>query len=280
MAAEKTDRLTTDMLANAAMHRLVLLLSSAGVDVVVTSLGGDAELIHRHIDFPADTPVAAALREVVYDNPLLTADFNSVSILVDSPRFFVMASADATYAEMRRRIDMLWPAERDGEDLKHLVNEVEKGHTVVVTAFPHEILSFLRRTWNRPLIVNRIAVLARFYALKKSLGNMGKIYANINSHGVDIVAVGRDGLMFANTFRTPGGVADATFYVLAVARQLNFDNDMDRVFVGGHSPLRDELVASLRKFLPLVMPEIYPAVVNEFGGADKVPVETLLITQI
>lgn len=270
--------LTTDLIAAPAMHRLILMVAPESLDVVITSRVSDADIIYRHIDFAPGADTVAALEESVYDNPLLTADFHRTDIIVDNNRFFVMAAADADADEMRRRIDLLWPRERTGLDLQALTNDIESGRTVMVWAPERRLTAFLRRTWHNPAIVHRVAVLARYYALKNHLGNMGKIHACLSGKRLDLMVFGREGLLSANSFATPAPVDDATFYILAAAAHYGFESESDRVLVSGDRTLRDELVASVRRFIALTMPEIYPSALNALTlNTPDVPFEALIL---
>lgn len=270
-------KLTTDLITRPSLYRLVIIVADNAIDVTITSRVDDDSVIHRHIPFQNDADPVAAIEETIYDNPLLTADFSSVNVIVDTQRFFVMATDDATPEQIRLNIDALWSPARTGLTLEPLVNSIETDRVSIVSAPSRRLLAFLRRTFPACNIIHRVAVLARYYAIKNRLGNMGKIHSVISPGRTDIIIFGRDGLLMANTFSTPT-LDDAAFYTLAAARHLGFDNDADRIIVAGDRDLREPYIENLRRFVSIVMPDIFPTAFAALGErARKIPFETIAV---
>lgn len=265
--------LTPDMIPDPSLHRLAMLVSPESLDVVVTSRVNENDVVHKRLPFTADKAGLSALEERVYDNPLLISDFHKVNVMLDNNRFFVMPSKEATPDEVSRRIEALWPSGQQAIELQPIVTDIENGRTVFVTAIERPLAAFFRRTWNRPSIEHRLAVLARYHGLQNHLGNMGKIHAHVTPRRLDLVIYGREGLLMANSFNI-GGVDDAVFYTLSAVRHFGFDNETDRVLVDGPADMREAYMTSLRRFVDTVMPEIKPSALAAVG--DDVPPETLL----
>lgn len=273
--ADKT--LTTDLIADPNLHRLGLMVSSHGLDVVITSRVRDNALIYRHIDFDPNTSPIKAFEETVYDNPLLTADFGRIDVLIDNRRFFVMAAEDATDDTIAERFEMLYPAESGGPALEFFVNPIEDGRTVLAAAAERDLVRFLRRTFNNPAITHRIAAPARYYALKNRLGNSGKIHVRPMPGRTDIFVFGHNGLMMANSFDTKE-TSDSVYYTLATARHFAFDNESDCIMIGGDRVLRDQFTAGIKPFASYTMPEIFPSALTLLGEqVMDVPFEILLL---
>lgn len=277
----KTDKgskesLTTDMVANPQLHRLGLMVSDTSMDVAITSKVSDNSLIYRHIHFPDTTDSVRNIEEAVYANPLLTADFGHVDVILDTPRFFLMDSTQAVTEEINRRAEILYPADnRDNPEREIITNHIENGRNLAVTVTQRALLRFLRRTFNNLTVSHRMAVLARYHALRNRLGNAGKLHIRLLPGRTDIIALGNQGLLMANTFST-GGTQDALYYTLAAAQQLSFNNDTDRVMVGGLRALRDPFISAARQYIPFVMPELYPSALTRMGAdQDTVPFEIL-----
>ena len=272
-------RLTTDMVSDPAMYRLILAVRPTSLDVVILSRVRENDVIFRHIDFQAGSDTLSALEEAVYDNPLLTADFHRIDVMVENNRFFIMASEEATDDEKRRRIAALWPPEQTEDDLQAMENVIEDGRTTFVWAIERRLIQFMRRTWNNPSVHHRLGVLTRYYTLKSHLGNMGKVNVCVWQDKTDVIVSGRDGLLMANTFATPGGTEDAVYYTMATAQHFDFNMETDRIIVGGESAMRAAFIESARRFVPLTMPEIYPSAINTLTASQKdIPYEALLLT--
>lgn len=259
------------------MHTLGLMISETGMNIAINSRVNSGELIYRHIDFPAGTDSLAALEEAVYDNPLLTADFHDIYVLIDNNRFFIIDSDKASDEEVKKRIDLLWPEDQTGIKLEAVMTPIQNEKNILVSAVPVNLMRFLRRTFNNPAVAHRMGTLARYYALKSKVGNMGKIHVRLGEEDTtDIFAFGRNGLLLANTFTT-NTTDDAAYYTLAVAKYFEFDNESDRVYVVGDGEVRDAYVAGMRRFISMVLPEIFPTEIASFGNdAHKAPFELLV----
>ena len=249
------------MISDPAMYRLVLSVGETTVDAVIVSRVHENEVIHRRFDIPEATSALAMLRNIVNENPLLVTDFHKVDLIFGNNRFFLISHDEAEPDEIRRRTDILWPSDRSEKKYDSLADTVEDNRTDLVWTIEHDLLSYVRRIWNNPDIHHRIGVMARYYSLKNHLGNMGKIHAFIADGHTDIIAFARDGLLMANTFKTNAEGSEpsettAAYYILAAAKNLDFDAETDRVFVGGSTALRDNTIALLRNFIPLSMPQL------------------------
>ncbi len=250
-------RLTNDLIADPSLYRLGLQLGEHSLDIALTSRVSDAEPVCRRIDLSAMPGRGVArLEEAIYDNPLLTADFGRVDFVVDTERFFLVPAERAADPEaLAADIDLLYPA----TDLVPVVTYPEPGRTAFVTMIDPAVARFVGRTFPGAAITQRLAAAARYHVLRSHLGNTGKIHVALHNGVTDIIAVGHQGLLMANTFATRT-VDDAVYYTLAAARQLEFDNTVDRILVSGPRTLRDSYISQLRRFVTFAMPEIFPPV--------------------
>ena len=94
-------RLTNDLIADPSLYRLGLLLGEHTLDVALTSRVTDSKPIGHRIKLndTAGSDVAARLEEAIYDNPLLTADFNRVDFVVDTNRFCLIPADRAKHPD-------------------------------------------------------------------------------------------------------------------------------------------------------------------------------------
>lgn len=250
------ETLNTDFVTDPRSYRLIVVLGRHSIDAVLMSRVRQNDIIHRHYDCLPGTDIAKTLQEVVYANPLLTADFYRADVVVDNNRFFVMSADEATPETTARRIEQLWPHNKQADRYVPLLTPVEKGKTVLVSAVERQLLAFVRRTWSNACVSHRLGLSAAWQCMQNRFRNIERIYAEMRGTSLDVIAIGRAGLMLANTFDIPGGVQDAAYYVLAVSRYLDFDKDADRVITAGDTDDRNALTETLRKFIPFAMPEI------------------------
>ena len=264
------------MISEPNLHRLGILLTKYGMDVLITSRTNDRSLIYHRIDFTPGDDSLKALEEAVYDNPLLTSDFYSVDVVMDNKRFFMISEEDNKPDEIRRRIDALWPEERTGTELETKIIEIEPKKTYFVTAINRSLHSFLRRTFHNVTVTHRLAVLAQYHANQNKIGTIGKIHVNLSKESVDIMAFGREGLLLANTYKT-NGIEDAVFYTLTVADSFCFDNLTDQIFVDGSPEVYENFMTSIRRFIPIVSHQTYAQTLYDNNIVAKAaPIELLL----
>ena len=250
-------RLTNDLIADPSLYRLGLLLGEHTLDVALSSRVSDAEPVCRRIDLTAMPGQGTSkLEEAIYDNPLLTADFGRVDFVVDTERFFLIPAERADNPDaLAADVDFLYP----GAKLVPVISYPEPGRTAFVTMIDPAVSRFVGRTFPGAAITHRLAATARYHVLRSHLGNTGKIHVALHPGSTDIIAIGHQGLLMANTFATRS-VDDAVYYTLAATRQLEFDNSVDRILVSGPRTLRDSYITRLRRFVTFAMPEIFPPV--------------------
>ena len=270
-------RLTNDLIADPSLYRLGLLLGEHTLDVALTSRVTDTKPIGHRIKLnnTAGSDVAARLEEAIYDNPLLTADFNRVDFVVDTNRFFLIPAERAKNPDsLAADVNLLYP---DSNPVP-VVNFPEPERTAVVTMIDPAVNRFVGRTFHGTRIVHRLAAAARYHVLRNHLGNTGKLHVSLRNGSTDIIAIGHQGLLLVNTFVTPA-VDDAVYYTLAVAQQLEFDNNIDRVLVSGPRRLRDNYIRQLRRFVSFAMPEIFPPTLasTDPDSPDSIPFSLAVI---
>lgn len=257
-----------------AMTRLLIEISDKGLDVVTISKTATNDLTYRHLPIVGDDYVQA-LETLVYDNPDLLADYASIDILFDTQRFVLVPADKADDDHLRDIVDSLWP----DVDLDIVTTDADSPATVLAVAVDRRLLSFVRRTFSQARLSHRLRPLCRYFALGNLMRNTGKVHVNLHDSRMDIIAFDGENLLMANTFAI-GGDSDALYYVLAAARQLNFDVRTDQVLISGVPATRDPLMRSLRQYFSNVMPTIFPADMFSRGAdAMQAPFE-LIITPL
>lgn len=245
--------LAKDLIADPTRHRLSLLIDPRRVDVAVYAPSEDSSLIYRSIELdPAAKSPQAALEDAIYDNPLLLSQFRRIDCLIDSERFVIVPRERVAEAP-----DMLAALYGD-ERFETLCDTIDNSGATLATAVPRSLMGFLKRTFATPRISHRLTPLCRYFGHRTRFGNSGQLHVHLREGACDIIAVASQGIVVANTFRT-SAAADAAYFTLAVAREIDFDADSDRILVSGNSAQREELMATLRRYVAFVMPLIFPS---------------------
>lgn len=247
--------------------RLTMRIAPQGLDVVIASRVNDNPLLWRHLAFPpqdvehADDINVTAFEETVYDNRLLLADFYAVDVIIDTCRFMAMPADVATADTAEKILADIYP----DKDNTEVVISTATPDAAIVALVPGALTAFVRRTFGvKTNITHRMAPLCQFFNIKNKLGNNGKLHVHIADNRTDIIAIGREGLLMANSFRTETET-DVLFYVMAAARNLDFDNSTDRIILSGNAQIRDKVLPLLRKYVSYVMPMIFPSQIFKLG---------------
>lgn len=252
----------SELISDPRLYRLALRHDDDSLHALIYRPGEpEATIYHRlPLDMPGLT-VERCLEEAVYDNPLLLADFDRVTVNVDTPRYALVPDdafrGDPLLAEAIA--DRLLPSAPDDPLMTTLTSPLAPGGVTVVMKMPEKTEAFLRRTFNNPSIRPVIAPLADYFYDSSRIGHGGKVYVNLRRGALDIVAFATGCLRLANSFRFREA-ADAVYYILAVDNMLKQrgDGDEREFLMTGDAALRDEITGSLREYAGYVMPAVYP----------------------
>lgn len=254
--------LKRDLIDDPANYRLALLIAADAIDVSVRRVAGEAEPITAHIALQQGVDFASAVEEAIYANPLLPAQlFNRVDIVIRPERFQLLDAATAADAAA---VDALCDLIHDDNMAPTPVVCPVSDKYSAVTLLPQALMRFINRTFDRARIHCHLGVLASYFARQSRQGNCDKIYAVIHGSNVDVLAFNATGLTAANSFVCPN-INDAAYYILSLAKMLNFKAETDHLIVAGDAPLRASLLGRLRDFVANALPAILPA---EAGTAN------------
>lgn len=262
--------LTLQQIDDPANYRLGLMISDDAIDVVVRRVMGEGEALTAHIALAQVADRAAAVEEAIYANPLLPAQpFNRVDIILRPDRFQIV---DEATGRDPAAIDTLLELVAGTEELPAvLADKVTDAYRMLI-ALPPMLEKFLHRTFDRAHIRGHLSVLAEYFHRQSRQGNCNKIYAVIHGSRLDVLAFAPAGLQAANSYVCPS-INDAAYYILVLAKMLNFSVETDHLLVAGDSSLRASLLSHLRQFAANAMPAILPAE----AGAVNAPVHLQIL---
>lgn len=268
----KPDTLTKDLVAHPQLWRLGMRVSRQAVDVAINTPLEDHALIYRHFDLAPGMEPLAAFEDLIYDNPLLLADFGKVDVLIDTPRFTLVPS-EIRSEDMRADIvQAIWP----DPDVATLAQELPTGETLLM-AVPSGLLSFVRRTFLEGRILHPIGVLATYFAAGSQHGTASKLYCRLRPGAVDMLGFTHGRLTVATTAEAPT-VDDMAYFILATAQTYGLNLDTDEICLCGNPELREQVTPMLRQFARYVMPVIFPSEIFKAGkDALRAPFELMIL---
>ena len=282
--------LTKNLIQVPSLWRLSMQIDDEAVQVVINSIAEDNSLIYKKIPLNKALPMLTALEDLVYENPLLLADFNKVDILIDTKRFTVVPSSIKSDEEREEIMGAIWP---EGQ-YEIVPNDLPGCDSTLLMGIDTPLLAFLRRTFIDVPLRHPVSVLAAYFAPRSQQGNCGKIYANIRDKAVDVVAFSsrtpwsipserntlamrRSFLRIANTYEATSA-ADISYYILAAAQTTGFSLKGDEIILCGNKEMRQQLLPTMRQFASVVMPVLSPAEMLRAGdNAFKAPFQLVIL---
>lgn len=212
--------LTTDMIAQPDLWRLMILLSHRRLDVALLPPVENETAIYRSflLDPEADTPVKA-LEDVFYANPLLLNDFRSVICLVDTPSAMAVPTEVAP-ADYDLLMSTAFPL--DNEAAAVSVSPTGTDTAVMLMSINPDMRGFLSRTYYNIRYYNNLAWLCAHLSPESRNVATPMVYALTRHGSVDLIALQQGRLLAANTFEYDKPI-DAAYYVMATRSILRID---------------------------------------------------------
>ena len=265
-------------ITNPTLWRLLVLIDRTSLRAVALSTVDDVQTVSFNVPFdPTAASMLAAVEEAVYAVPMLTADFATVDVLVDTLDYVVApgelgdeaAEAAATYCCIADEGDPLF------------IDRVDTAGVSVVWPCDTELAHFLARTFRNPRVNCRVTPLLRYLGAKNAGGNAAKLYAHLTAGQgavVDLIAFGRDGHLMLCTTKAVPATADAAYWIAAAMREAGMNGATDNVYLCGDPSARMALAPELSRFAANVLPFIFPSAALR-GGHDviKAPFPLILI---
>lgn len=217
-------------------------------------------------------PTQTSLEEAVFSQPILTRSFEKVFFIADSPHYTFIPDTFASAEDNPLYFGFCFP-DSDGT-----VVSAELPHTGAQLLFDldTEQLSFIRRTFDRPVVLHRLAPMCEYFYRKSRLGYNAKLYVHWSEKSIDLFGFNQQGFLLANSFAIHH-VNDGIYYILNVWKQLGFNPTDDELSLSGdHRELRQEIIPILRRHLAFITLTKFPSYPPT--GDESLPMPLRLIT--
>lgn len=246
--------LTKETVPEPLLTRLTLRFGKDTLEVMLYNPLQDQAIIHRRFELPKEkTEHLAAIENFIYDNPVLTAEFQNTKILFDTPDFTILPA----------EID---DSELIGKTLKAACPDIEQPYEIIINpiagldatlvfAVPQNVINFVRRTFLNADVMHSLVPLSLYFASRWAAGAPPRMFVNLRHDEMDVIVTGHGRLLFANrvVIRNPD---DAVYYITALDKKVT---PVEEILIGGNRELRDDLIGHLRRFHNYVMPMIFPS---------------------
>lgn len=249
-------RLDKDLVSDPSIYTMLIRAGRDAVDVVIYSPMVDNSLIYRSFaKNETSGDVASRLEEVVYDNPLMLADFRRTVLLVTGPSYTLVPSelieTDPQAGTLAYRF--LYPDAEGSVETR----ATPFHNASIVYGIDRRLTGFIGRTYPTATVIPHILPLMKYFVARSGRSNSPRMLVNLRSGDADMLVVAGTNLRQAVTisFRN---TADLVYHILSSARAAGLDPLTDSILLSGDRDLREQLNQMLRAYHARVMPVIFP----------------------
>lgn len=269
-----TKSLSPDLVSDPRLWRLALAIDTKKLHVLAHSFVDDSTFISCSIPLQTNNENRLApIEDAIYNNRLLLQDFDRIDIIIRSDNYSIIPS-DISDDDV---ITGLFLHEHPAFNGEIFTNRASSVGVVLVTGIESNLFGFLQRTFFNLRIMNWMYPLCSYFGEKSRAGNNRKMYAHFRDGFIDITAFHHGKLLLANSFayRDP---MDAVYFIMATRESLQFDRRLDPVFLVGDHDIRDAILPTLREYIALVMPVLFPSSMSAVlqNDANKSPFPLIL----
>ncbi|MDE6266101.1 MAG: DUF3822 family protein [Muribaculaceae bacterium] len=270
---------TAPALENPQSWSLFLRIGPSGFDALLHNPAPEQPMRGIRQGCPEGNDLLPALETFVYDNPLLLSDFRSVTILLETPRFTLIPNGVESPVMQRDILSLSLPGGVDPDERENVLTDEVKSVPVEIACLPEEkMLTFLRRTFHNPRIMNHLTPLLEYFGSRRKEGNHARTYVQMRERGLDIIIFRESTVGLCNTF-TYSTMDDAAYLILAARQTVgDLDPDNDEIYLCGDLQQRLELGSRLGQFVKNILPVIFPpALFRKSRGVMDIPFDLILM---
>ena len=258
----------SSMVPHPRQCRLALGIGRDAMSVVVSDALQEpgSRLLCRCIEMPfdakggdSDFPAISAIENAVYDNPVLLADYDSVTVSIDSG-LWALVPQGAVDNDMDEAVAISSLPEEKTKRTVAVRCPIYGTDTVLVSLLPADMAGFLQRTFNNPAICHPLQLLTAHFVKTARLTKTPTVHVHFRAgRTMCVLAFSGSSLMLANTFSYHDPM-DAVYYILASATAIGLSPSDVQLRLSGEPDARRELV-------PLVAPYVESAVAATFPAS-------------
>ncbi len=259
MAISSIDHITAD---NAERYILSIRLRSDGLSFCGYIPSEAERFFHVNRDFDRTVPYLRALKDFFFEYELLSFGFKRVNILWAPSRYLLIPE---TLFQVSKQNELhAFACVSSGNRMLHHVIKAEQ--SVLLFDMEEDIYEFCSRSFLYPRFFHPMYPLLVLWRKQSRDYKSGQLFVFLQKKQMDLACFADEKLLFANTFSVESA-DDMLYYILYVWKQLNLDQQNDRVRITGNASLCMEIIGLLRDYIKHPEPLNFPVEVFLKGEA-------------
>ena len=247
-----------DAIESPDLYRIIIRIAPKRIDAAVLSAIIDGSLL---LSGDNTSGSLSQYEDFIYGNPVLLHPFPKSDVILQTTNYLIIPS-DIPEGMYGKLLEEAFPENK--ESIVPVANLIPGTSSAILFGIEENLLQFCNRAFCNPRIHSHLYTLLCFFGNHERHGNGTRLFANIRPDSMDIAAIEHDRILIANTFSFKE-IDDAVYYILAVRQTIGLDSDTDEIMLCGDSATKRKLIAALRKFIPNVIPAIFPADLFRIG---------------
>ena len=268
-----TDRIID--FSKSEQYSLSIRLLSDGFSFYIRSETDSSVSYSKQISFETDTETDynELLKKYVYEEEHILLPYKNVYVIDDVTS--VRLVPDEFYD--RDHLCLLFYAGMPADPKKKLIhNPLTRSGYHLIFEYDLERFSFLTRTFGINRVYSHLSPLIEYFNKKYDSSEKNKLYLHIGPSRLDVIAVKKNKLNHLNSISV-SQTSDFLYYILTIWETLQFDQENDEIIYSGETPVIDELIPLLKRYIRTVSILSKPMDLA-LKEDQRVPLEILTLT--
>ena len=196
--------------------------------------------------------LTANLKLVFSENETLTLNYKAIHIVVVNNRF---TNIPQELFDVDQVNDVFYFNHTKQTNEVLLWNKAHESQNITIFGIDKSAYQLLKTYYPEASFYSNQYLLSEYFAAKSHFGNTRKVYLSLNDKRMDIYCYERGNLLMNNTFEAHH-LEDRLYFIFAVWKQLNLDQQRDELFLTGTLVDKDAMMTQLKRYILQV--SVYP----------------------
>ena len=205
--------------------------------------------IYKVHDVQPTISLAANLKNALMHEPMLKEEYQRVNVLITSPHATFVPVVDFKAESVEDIYAYNFPKDHS---MHVSYNVLRRSGVAIIFSIDKNIYQLLLDDFPRARFYASASTLIEFFGHKSLDGENGKLFAYLHEKEITLYAFNMGLMQCVNTFKVTT-VEDSMYYILNFAKQLDFRQIDDDLYIVGDTGKEQELANKMQNFLKNVL---------------------------